>query len=225
MRLLGRIEMLDGVAEHRAGHLASVFVEEADQQRAVDPLADFAQHPADSLLDEVVFFAQQFLCDLECRRRVAALDEAERADDRDSAFPELVALGEGKEDIARVVEVVLADEELGRRVDEIPVVDATRPGSGEVVVDKLLTGAGAILRHHDEESDHPMFVDVAPQQLIEIALRQLGEPLRGAASSEALARARMTSDAVGTLGFYERADLELALQKLDGAVHGFVEVS
>jgi hypothetical protein len=89
-----------------------------------------------------MFLSEELLRDLECRRCIPALDESERADNCNPPLPQLVAFREGEDHVARLVKVVVADEELGRCINEIPVVDPPGLCRGEVIINACLSEAG-----------------------------------------------------------------------------------
>ena len=62
----GLIQLFDGVSEHRSRHDWREFLQEDFEGLAI-AIAHLAQHPADSLMNQIVFVAQQLLGD---RKRV-----------------------------------------------------------------------------------------------------------------------------------------------------------
>ena len=80
-------EPFDSVAEHSARHGAGVPLEKGLFRREV-AFADFAQHPANRLVHQILAVTNQPLCDVQRVRERAAPDEMERRQDRDTPFPE-----------------------------------------------------------------------------------------------------------------------------------------
>src|SRR5262249_39888879 len=90
LALVGR-KVLDGVAEHGGRHRVGVRIQEVDKPAALT-LADLAQHPANSLLDQVVYVVQQDFGDSERVIKLFVADKLPRADDGNPPLPKVIGL-------------------------------------------------------------------------------------------------------------------------------------
>src|SRR5438552_3404297 len=87
VRALRVWQTLDGIPQRRARHATGVHLEK-DQQPSLVALPDLAQHPADSLVHQVLSVVQQQLGDLQRVIEVALPDEMVRGDHRDAPPPD-----------------------------------------------------------------------------------------------------------------------------------------
>ena len=129
-------ELFDGVAEHCAGHRGRVEVEEGEELGEASVLADFAEHPARGLVDEVVGMAEKALGDAERGVVDSRTDEAPVRDDPYPLMPESAVHGGELVEEGNFVWVEcepVAEDFRGYHVDEVPVVSAV--DDGKVVVD------------------------------------------------------------------------------------------
>ena len=76
-------EFFEGVAQHGAGHLGGVLIEEGEQGRHI-ALADFAEHPAASFVHEIVRMGQKEGTEPERIGEVASADEGLGGEDGDA---------------------------------------------------------------------------------------------------------------------------------------------
>lgn len=170
------VEVFEGVAEGGAGHGFVMLVEEGLEVGAAGTLADFAEHPADGFVNEVVFVIEQDLGDGEGVEGFGLLDVVEGGDHGDAAFPEDGGAGEfGEEGFVAAGEVV-ADEMLGTDVDQVPVVDAM--GVFQIkVVEFFLVGliGGVIAGDEDEEGGEAEFVFGAVEEVFDFLKGEVGE--------------------------------------------------
>ena len=89
-------------------------------------IADFPQHPADSLVNQIVLVIAQHGGDGERVVELVLPDVARRGDHRDTPFPYGFRAGQTAEKAAVAVLQVRADDLGCRAVDQIPVVDPAR---------------------------------------------------------------------------------------------------
>jgi len=87
---------------------------------AAVPLADFAQHPADRLVDQVVRVAQQRAGDGERVVVRAGLDVRKGREDGDAPIPDAGRSRQLSQDPTIPAAEVGADDVLGRQIDQIP---------------------------------------------------------------------------------------------------------
>src|SRR5579872_724413 len=79
-------KFLDRVSEHRARHPSAATSEESTLGRAV-AIADFTQHPADRLVNQVVWIGDQQVGDRKSVVELTAPDEAEGREDGNAPLP------------------------------------------------------------------------------------------------------------------------------------------
>lgn len=84
-------ELLDGVAEHRAGHRGGIFIEKEFEAAPV-ALAGFAEHPADGLVHQVVLMGHQLDSQRVSVVELAVPDQSQSRDDGDSLLPQQSAV-------------------------------------------------------------------------------------------------------------------------------------
>lgn len=84
---------------------------------------DFPEHPAGRFVDQIVRVAQQPSDDLQRVTEVVVLDVVMRGNDRDAPVPDAPRPCQLGQQCARSVLEVCADQDRGRAVDEILVVD------------------------------------------------------------------------------------------------------
>src|SRR5690606_39052454 len=130
--LVGRCELFDGVAEHRARHHRCMPVEESGERRTV-LVADAAEHPSHRLVAQVLLVLEQQLCDGKRLVELTPTDETEGCEDGSAARPQALGPGKLEEDGAWPVDEPGADDMPGCEVNEIPVVDAVVTTQIEVV--------------------------------------------------------------------------------------------
>jgi len=73
-------------------------------------LASLAQRPSHGFVDQVVVIFKQKFGDSERVFDLACLNEGERRDDRDAAFPEIAGLRQPVQNLARSHQKMIADD-------------------------------------------------------------------------------------------------------------------
>src|SRR5690606_2129276 len=107
--LVGRCELFDGVAEHRARHHRCMPVEESGERRTV-LVADAAEQPTHRLVAQVLLVLEQQLCDGKRLVELTPTDETEGCEDGSAALPQAFGPGKLEEDGAWPVEEPGADD-------------------------------------------------------------------------------------------------------------------
>src|SRR6476469_4697506 len=122
-------------------------------------LADLAQQPADRLVNEIVAVVQQQRGDAKRRSELTLLDPVERREHRDSPLPEIGRSRESFEHLELVRNDMRADNVLGGRIDQIPVVDASRVRKIRIVHGLLVgTLAALVDAHQEDQPEEPLLV-------------------------------------------------------------------
>ena len=91
--------------------------------RRLIALAHLAQHPADSLVNQVMPIVEQEPRDLQRGREYSEFDVVKRREDSDPTLPHDLGPGELHERPETSATQVAANNVLRRAVDQIPVVD------------------------------------------------------------------------------------------------------
>ena len=89
--------LFDGVTEGGARHVVGMLAEEVAEEVHRDALAQLAEHPADSLVHEIVGMVEMDLGIAETPGGVAKLGGLPRANHTHALLPEVGAVGEGIE--------------------------------------------------------------------------------------------------------------------------------
>ena len=162
---------LDGIAEHRARHALRVTPQELFLDRAV-ALADFSEHPAHSLVNEIVRIIEQEPRDTESRVKLTALDVLEGRHDGDASFPQQTRFGHPPQSASVTVVQVRADDVLCRAVDQIPIVDPKRTTHVETINRVTTRGVSAsVLPNQNEQREKSLLVPARFQQRGDVAQR------------------------------------------------------
>jgi hypothetical protein len=132
-------------------------------------LADFTQHPANRLVDQIVFVSEQQLGNRERVVVLALLDVVQRREDRDAPLPYGTRLREFVQQRAISLIQMRADNRIGRCVDEIPVVDVLRVSEVQLVdgVPRRLS-TPFVLPHENQQGEQPFFVPSRLQERAEV---------------------------------------------------------
>src|SRR5204863_9408043 len=109
VRALRVWQTLDGIPQRRARHATGVHLEK-DQQPSLVALPDLAQHPADSLVHQVLSVVQQQLGDLQRVIEVALTVEMVRGDHLDATPPDALRARELAKGRARSAQEMNADD-------------------------------------------------------------------------------------------------------------------
>ena len=135
---------LDGVAEHGSGHGCQAGLQIGLEDFPV-AFSDFAQHPSDSLVDQVVRMRHEPVGDRQRMAEIAVADELHRRHYRNAVLPEraggrchLVEKG------AVSAEKPVPQQLVAGKIDKVPVVDEFRVG--KIDVDALALFFRTLLR-------------------------------------------------------------------------------
>ena len=183
---------LDGIAESRARHLMGMLTEEVAKQIHRDALTHLAQHPAHSLVHEVVGMMKVELGIAQAPRRVALLRGLPGADDAHALFPETGAPGEVIDDLDLIVFIAqsggqqepLAKDLMDGEIDQIPIVgllgiaqihrqDLIATTNSRLIVYQPFRGQPFELRHEYQQSAEPDLMPTVHQQLRDLAQREV----------------------------------------------------
>ena len=80
---------LDGVTEHRPWHLPVVLPQKLFFRRWI-PLANFAQHPADRLVNQIFLVGQQLPGNPQGGLKLVLPDQVKSGNDGNPSFPEIL---------------------------------------------------------------------------------------------------------------------------------------
>src|SRR5207342_806025 len=166
---LSRLEVLDRVAQCGTRHDWCILIKEATQPLSIDPLARFAQRPANGLVDQVMAIGQQNHREPVEIVRLATWQEVLAADHGNPALPQQVALDELVERCSVAIQQITYDDRTAAHIDEVPVVHIA--GVADIgLIDQLqfpvVEPPDALPRAlaHDDERDKPMLMNRAAQQ-------------------------------------------------------------
>lgn len=143
---------LDGVAEHGSGYGCQAGLQIGLEDFPV-AFSDFAQHPSDGLVDQVVRMRHEPVGDRQRMAEIAVADELHRRHDRNAVLPEraggrchLVEKG------AILAEKPVSQQLIAGKIDEIPVVDEFRVA--KIGVDALALFFRTLLRELEPVDKH-----------------------------------------------------------------------
>lgn len=167
-------EFFDRVAQHGAGHLGGVLVEESQQWLCI-AFADLAEHPAAGFVHEIVRVRQKEGAESERVGEVTGTHEGLSGEDGDALLPEAGGGGEGVEHGAVAPEQPCTEDMRGTAIDEVPVVDPFRVG--EVEADEALLSGGVLLGPTEstpkhEQGEQPLFMPFGVQQVQNVILTE-----------------------------------------------------
>lgn len=123
--LLGKL--LNGVAQHSAGHSRGMGIQEGSKDGKLT-LPDLAQHPTAGLVREVTWVPQQGFAQLEGVCKIALPNESLGRQHGDALFPEARRGGESFQNPSVALKQPDAEDVRRAGVHEIPVVDPPRIG-------------------------------------------------------------------------------------------------
>lgn len=113
--------------------------------------ANFAQHPADGLVDEIVLVVEKGFGETDGIVEVGGLDEAEGGEHGDAPVPDALALGQLVQEAAVLVDEVAADDFGRGDVHQVPTVDPSAVRYVAVVDEFLFFVAFRLLRPIGED--------------------------------------------------------------------------
>jgi len=151
-------ELLDGISQHGSRHAVIVLLQKGFFRASV-PLANFPQHPAHGLVNQVLGIRDKALCDLQRFVEFAFLDEVKGSHDGNPAFPQDLRPGQFIQRFAVPVIQVGAYDMLGRDVNKVPVVDILCVGQVQFVDLCLFVGrASLVFFGENDQSEQAFFV-------------------------------------------------------------------
>ncbi len=161
MGALVRSEFLNGISKHCAGHLQAVLVEEICQSVFI-ALADFAEHPADGLLHEVMPCVKKHSCKIHRVTELFVPYEGQGGNDRYPLLPHIVRSGQRIQDLpVRRPSQMASENRWSGKVDQVPVVDPFRMTQIET---DCLFRLFLISFHQNKQCTQPAFMPFAFQQ-------------------------------------------------------------
>ena len=202
-------EPLDGVTQHRSGHVRGVLVKKCDERGLIDALARLPQHPADRLVDEIVRIIEQPPGDGVGRPVGAGSGGGEGGHDRYAPLPHVAACDEIVDSGGQPLRSRERNEEpgphevLGRGVHQVPVVDQVPADPVQISPPQLLAPGqrlleslriGSLLRPSraqqtadslglsdgDAQRGHPLLVPGAGHQTLQLVVVEDGALRNGA---------------------------------------------
>ena len=113
--------MFYGISQCGTRHPECVLLEESRQRFPVT-FTDFAQHPSDGFVDQIVRMRKKFFGQRERIGKFTVSDKRDRRNDRDALLPQTRAFRHPIQDVPLFIEQIQSDDRRTGQVYQIPVV-------------------------------------------------------------------------------------------------------